>query len=314
MRTLPGSVRLAAQLSWHQWRQRIDLLHVQYRLPFVSLGACACTIHDVLFETHPQFFPKSFALMSRMASRAAINHADLLFTVSRYTRHAMADVYRIDPATIAVTYNAVDGERFHPYPAANELCARYGLVPNGYVCTVGRLEPRKNHLTLIRAYAELPAGLRGYPLVIIGQRDFDFDAIHELARSAGLEQSIRFIENASDDELPVLLSQASLFVYPSWAEGFGMPVLEAMACGVPVITSTTTSMPEVAGDAAQLVDPGDARALAQAIEADLTMSPGERSRRIASGLRQAGRFDWQRSARVLVDHFRQHLTGGLAMR
>ncbi len=302
-----GTVRLGWQLAQAQVQQRLDLLHVQYRLPFVPMGPCACTVHDVLFETHPEFFTPSFARMARWTGRRAARQAALLFTVSEYSRNEMARLYGLDPQRIAITGNAVNTHRFHPGSQGEDLVVRRGLEPQGYLLTVGRIEPRKNHLTLLRAYARLDRlpGLKAPPLVIIGQRDFGDQVVFDEVVRLGLQDRVHFLQDVRDNELPALIRHAQVFAYPSLAEGFGMPVLEAMACGVPVVTSNTTSLPEVAGQAALTVPPTDEGALADAL-ADLLRQPElarELSRR---GLVQAARFQWHSAAEVLVDRYRRH--------
>lgn len=303
----PAVWRLGVQLPWLRWRHSIDVLHMQYRLPLLPLGPCAVTIHDVLFETYPQYFSRSFVWQSKLTFRHAARHAAVLLSVSEFSKHDIAQHYGIDPARIGVTYNGVDTRRFHPATdgAAPHPClAALGLKHRGYLLTVGRLEPRKNHETLIRAYAQLPPAAP--PLVIVGQRDFTFDGIFRTIDLLGLRDRIRLLEKVDDDTLPALMRHARLFAYPAFAEGFGMPVAEALASGVPVITSNTTSLPEVAGDAALLVPPTDAGALARAIERVLN-EPALAPSMIASGLARVQRFDWAASARVLLAALRRHL-------
>jgi glycosyltransferase involved in cell wall biosynthesis len=163
---------------------------------------------------------------------------------------------------------------------------------------LGRLEPRKNHATLVRAYAQLD----GNPpmLAIIGQRDFAYDEVFALIEQLGLGVRVRILEDVDDDALPVLLRHAALMAYPSQAEGFGMPVLEALASGVAVVTSDTTSLPEVAGNAAWLVPPDDVPALAAALGTALSESAVARSARLARGFAQAARFNWNTAAANLL--------------
>lgn len=300
----PAPIRLGAQLPWLRWRHRIDLLHMQYRLPLLTLGPCAVTIHDVLFETYPQFFPASFVWQSRLTFRHAARHADVLFSVSEFSKQDIAKHYGIDEQRIRVTYNGVDTQRFHAAEQADPRLAELGLTHRGYLLTVGRLEPRKNHVTLIQAYAQLHADAP--PLVIVGQRDFSYDQIFECIRSHGLQDRVRLLERIGDDTLPMLMRHAKLFVYPAFAEGFGMPVAEALASGVPVITSNTTSLPEVAGDAALFSAPTDARELAAMMQRVLTDDELARSM-AAKGLERVRAFDWAASARVLVGALREHL-------
>jgi glycosyltransferase involved in cell wall biosynthesis len=299
----PSVVRLGWQLARHQWHLGLDLLHVQYRMPFVPLGPCACTIHDVLFETHPQFFSPGFVRIARATSGIAIRRAKLLFTVSAYSRDSICAAYGIPRERVLITYNGVDTARFHPGGEGGEVPARHGLVAGEYLCCIGRLEPRKNHVALIKAYAAL--GPDRPPLAIIGQRDFSFDGVFAEVERLGLIGHVHFLEHVGDTDMPALLRHARLFIYPTHAEGFGMPVAEALASGVPVITSTTTSLPEVAGDAATLVHPDDVAALSAAMRADLDASPQARAQQAARGQRQVGLFTWRKAAQVLIDGFRR---------
>lgn len=298
-----GIVRIGWQLGLLQRKQSLDLLHMQYRLPLVPFGDCACTIHDTLFETHPQFFEPGFVRMSRLTSRHAVQRAALLFTVSEFSRQEIARLYDIDPARIAITHNAVDRQRFHPGPDGAEHVRAAGLEPGKYFCTVGRLEPRKNHVNLLRAYALLPEPR--LPLAIIGQRDFQSAPIFETVRQLRLENQVRFLSDVSDQGLPALLRHAAAFVYPSFAEGFGMPVAEAMASGAPVVTSNTTALPEVAGDAALTADPTVPAKIAQAMYL-LATDAGARAHAVEAGFRQVAKFDWLSAAEVLVETYRAH--------
>lgn len=298
-----GFARLGWRLAWLQHKHRLDLLHVQYRLPLFTFGACACTIHDTLFETHPQFFTPSFVRMSRWTSRHAVRRARLLFTVSAFSQQEIARLYGIDATRIEVTTNGIDTRRFHPGAEGIELVQAEGLAPGRYICTIGRLEPRKNHLNLLRAYARLPQPR--LPLVVIGQRDFHSDGIFAEVRRLGIEEEVRFLDKVPDQSLPALLRHAAAFVYPSYAEGFGMPVAEAMASGVPVVTSSTTALPEVAGNAALTADPDNPEQIAAAIQTTLDAGAA-RAQAIERGLLQAARFNWEQAAQVLVAAFRNH--------
>lgn len=307
MPACPGPVRLGWQLPWLQWRHRIDLLHMQYRLPLWRTGPCACTIHDVLFETHPQFFTPSFTRQLRWFCRHAARHAALLLTVSRFSRREMARLYGLPPERILLTPNGVDTARFHPGTDGAEQVRALGLTPGGYLLTVGRLEPRKNHLTLFEAYARL--GPDAPPLAVVGQRDFQFTQALEALQRLGLQQRVHLLEKVSDTALPAVLRHAQVFVYPSFAEGFGMPILEAMVSGVPVITSNQTALPEVAGDAAVLVDPHSPEDLARAMQ-QLTADPDRRAALSRAGPRQAQAYDWESSAHALLNGVRGFFSSG----
>ncbi len=300
-----GLVRLAWQLPRLQRSLSLDLLHVQYRLPFFPAGPCACTIHDTLFETHPEFFTKNFVRMSRFTGRRAVRDAALLFTVSEFSRQEIARLYGVDAARIAITTNGVDATRFHPGDDGMDYVRAQGLEAGQYLCTVGRLEPRKNHVNLLRAYALLPQPRP--PLVIVGQRDAGSDPIFSALHALGHENEVRFLSQVPDHAVPALIRHAAVFVYPSFAEGFGMPVAEAMASGVPVVTSSTTALPEVAGTASLTADPHDPADIARAITALLSDAALHR-KTIADGLVQAARFNWHDAAQVLVARYRTHFS------
>jgi glycosyltransferase involved in cell wall biosynthesis len=301
MAHVPGPVRLLFQLPWLQLRHRLDLLHMQYRIPPLRVGPVACTIHDVLFESHPQYFPPGFVKQSRLTFRYSARRADLLFSVSGFSRAEIAKRYGLPEGRIAVIYNGVDGGRFFPGQEGRELLPRFGLESRRYLLTVGRLEPRKNHVNLIKAYALL--GSCELPLVIVGQRDFGVNGLSALIDELDLKDRIVFLDSVGDGELPALMRHARVFVYPAFAEGFGMPVLEAMAGGVPVVTSPVTSLPEVAGDGAVFADPHDPAAIAAAI-ARLLKDNNASAAVSEAAAKRAAMFNWSSSADVLVAAYR----------
>ena len=305
MRDRPGLWRLSWQLAAMQRRQRLDLLHVQYRLPLLPAGACMCTLHDVLFETHPQFFSRGFARIASLSARHAVRRSAITLTVSEYSRRQLAAHYGIDAQRVILTPNAVDRTRFHPGRDGEERLRRWNLRSGEYLCMLGRLEPRKNHVSLVQAYAQLDAAAP--PLIIVGQRDFAYAAIFETIQRLRLNDRVRILEDVDDESLPALLRHARLMVYPSHAEGFGMPVLEALASGVPVITSDTTSLPEVAGPAAWLTSPTDVERLAGCLREALAETPAAREQRIERGLEHASRFTWKEAAQNLLAAVRRAL-------
>ncbi len=300
-----GLKRLGWQLARLRRQYTIDLLHVQYRLPFLAAGPCACTIHDVLFETHPQFFTPSFVRMSKFTGRLAARNAALIFTVSDYSRSEIARLYELNESRIEVTTNGVDNARFYPGTDGIEHIHAQNLVSGEYLCTVGRLEPRKNHINLLRAYALLEAPRP--PLVVVGQRDEGSEPIFEELRKLKLENEVVFLQNISDQGIPALIRHARIFVYPSFAEGFGMPIAEAMASGVPVVTSNLTALPEVAGDAALTADPDRPEDIARAIQSLLDDSAACAGLRTL-GVAQAAKFNWKIAASTLVDSYRRYFS------
>ncbi|HEX5373349.1 MAG TPA: glycosyltransferase family 1 protein [Aquabacterium sp.] len=294
-----GTKRLALQLPWLRWRHGVDILHTQYRVPLIPMGKTACTLHDVLVESHPQFFTPSFVRAFKLTSRMAIRMASALFTVSEFSRSQLALLGARD---VAVTYNAVDTSRFYPGDDGADLVRAQGLTPGQYIATIGRLEPRKNHVSLVQAWDRL--GPDAPPLVIVGQRDFSFDEVFKAIAKVARPDKVHVLEKVDDRSLPAVMRHAALFVYPAFAEGFGMPVAEAMASGVPVITSNTTSLPEVAGDGAVLVDPADVASI-HAGMARVLADAALRAELVRRASLQVTRFNWESSAQVLLSRMRQ---------
>lgn len=285
--------RLCWQLPKLQRKYRLDILHTQYILPIPSFCAGIVTIHDILFETHPQYFSSLFRFRSKVLMRLSAWRASHIFTVSEFSKRAMLSRYRIAPDKISVIHNGVDKSRFYPSSSDQDIVNSRGLFSKGYLLSVGRLEPRKNHVTLLRAYAQLQNTT--LPLVIIGQPHFRFDGVFQVIQELNLDGRVHILSNVKDEELPLFYRHAKFFIYPTWAEGFGMPILEAMASGLPVISSDSTSIPEVAGKAALLTDPNDVNAITAAIEYLLSNQALYMTMQ-ECGLKQVDSFQWSVAA------------------
>ena len=294
-----GLMRLVGQLPWLTWKERLDVLHTQYRIPFLLMCPTVCTIHDVLFETHPQFFSRRFVREAHVLFQRAARRSDVLLTVSEYSKNEICRHYGVSHDKVRVTYNGVDRNQFFPGGEGRACVEALGLTPGHFILTVGRLEPRKNHQTLIKAWARL--GDTAPPLVIVGQDDPNFPQLQEVIDGVVGGQKVIQFKHMGDDVLPAVMRHATAFAYPAFAEGFGMPVAEAMASGTPVITSNATSLPEVAGQAALLCDPHDEDSLYRALRQVLIMSEDERARWGALAKAQVKQFDWGHSAQVLLD-------------
>jgi glycosyltransferase involved in cell wall biosynthesis len=236
---------------------RIGVFHCQYIAPFGLKIPTVVTIHDILFESHPTYFDFAQRLRNRLLVRRSANMAAQVHTVSEYSRQAICSIYGIDPERVFVVPNGVDTALFHPVDREASIArvlARRGLLDP--IVSVGRLEPRKNHLSLLKAYENVCRDRpQTGPLVLVGQPDFHFKSVFTAIEQHPFRARIHILSDVSDEELPDLYRAAALFAYPSFAEGFGIPPLEALACGVPTICSNTTSIPEVVGDAAVLVKP-----------------------------------------------------------
>ena len=293
--------RLTYSASLMAMREKLKCFHFQYISPLWSPCPIILTVHDILFETHSDYFKKSFVLRSKFLVRRSSKKAAHIFTVSEYSKSKIGELYKIESDRITVTPNAINFKEFNPDGrsiSVQSVEKAWGI--KDYILTVGRLEPRKNHLTLIKAYKLLLETIKDPPcLVIVGQRDFRYDAIFREITDNKISNKIKILENVDDKWLPHLYRSALLFVFPSVAEGFGIPPLEAMACGRPVICSNTTALSEVVGDAALLVTPTDAEEISEKIRSVIE-GPTLASALSKMSLRQAGNFSWHRSAETML--------------
>jgi glycosyltransferase involved in cell wall biosynthesis len=216
--------------------------------------------------------------------------------VSDFSRRQLCQTYSVAGEKVHTIPNGVDRARFFPGDVGNDALNALGLRRGEYFLTVGRLEPRKNHANLLRAWAALQAPRP--LLVMIGQRHFGYTEVFSLINDLGLKQDVTILETVSDELLPSLYRAAMGFVYCSWAEGFGMPVLEAMASGVPVISSSNTALSEVCANAAFLVDPGKPDEIANAVTT-LVGQPSTRNEMVQRGLIRAKEFSWESAAQTV---------------
>jgi glycosyltransferase involved in cell wall biosynthesis len=293
---------------WAVRKARVDLLHSPAHVgPLVSDCPFVVTVHDLSFL----LFPKNFRRLNRSylqtLTRLSVHRAQRIITVSESTKRDVVQQYGISPAKIDTIYNGVDPS-FRPLPhdQVREFRRTMGL-PERFLLFVGTLEPRKNVVRLIEAYARLSKGRP--PLMLIGGKGWLYEEIFGRVEALGLTGEVRFVGYVPSDALPLWYNAAELFVYPSVYEGFGLPPLEAMACGTPVITSPASSLPEVVGPAGLLVDPTDPEALAEAMEQLLTARDLQEQMR-AAGLAQAQVFSWEKTARRTADSYRRALGSG----
>ena len=290
-------------------RLGVDIFHGMDHVGIPLVGrSCkyVVTVHDVIPLILPETFTPRHRLVVRMALARVRRKADCVIVPSHAVERDVVRRVGLPEDRVVVTHEGCE-PRFRPVRSAGvlrDVAARYGLPPR-YVLAVGTLEPRKNLTTLLAAFArlrrngEVDADLR---LVLAGARGWLEEPIFATVRSLGLEDAVRFTGFVDDDDLPAVYSGAALFVFPSLHEGFGLPLLEAMACGVPVVTSNVSSMPEVAGDAATLVDPRDGEGLAAAI-GRLLRDEALRDRLREAGIARARQFSWEATARRTLDAY-----------
>jgi glycosyltransferase involved in cell wall biosynthesis len=301
-----GLARLPFASSLAAMRAHVDVMHVQFAAPLFCPARIVVTIHDIMFEHYPHFYSSVSLKQLRTRVPRTVLRAHTILTVSEFTKSDVIQRYRLPPERIVVAYPAPD-PMFHPIPDQARLAAVRERYNSGehFMLFVGALKPNKNVKTLVDAYIRLRrSGTVQHRLVLVGPGSMlDYD-IFAPARDAGVASDLIATGFVPDEDLVALYNAADLFVQPSLFEGFGLPSLEAMACGTPVVTSTTSAIPEVVGDAALLVDPLDVEALAVAI-ARVLADPALRQDLSTRGLRRAAHFSWEATARTLVDVYRR---------
>lgn len=310
-RRTPFSLRISNALKIRGRQPYFDLLFGKkvYLFPnFTSwpllFSKSIPIIYDLSYEKFPQFAdPRNQKFLSDNVKKSAA-WAEKIVTISTNSKNEIVDFYKVPTSKVEVVYPGIDQSQFFRWPTnkSEEIKARYG-VHGKYILYVGNLEPRKNLKTLLLAYEKLPSDMRKeYSLLLIGARgwldDEIFDIIERL-RIAGnhIQQPLGYVK---DKDRAALYSGAALFVYPSLYEGFGIPPVEAMACGVPVITSNNSSLPEAVGDAAEMVGADSVNGLKKAIEKVLG-DPDLQEEMRQKGFAQADKYSWDREANKLLD-------------
>ena len=285
-----------------------------YTIPFGVSGKCVTIIHDIAFLTYPETVAKRTRQWLGKNLKIYCQRADVILTVSEFSRQEIHHYLGIPLEKIHVVYNGVDPEQYHPDYSEDriqEVKAKYN-IPGSYILYLGTLEPRKNIETLIRAYQRLlsagPSRFGQIPaafpkLVLAGKKGWLYDSIFQLVKEFHLENQVIFTGYVDESDAAPLLCGARMFVFPSLYEGFGIPPLEAMACGTPVIVSDCASLPEVVGDAGLLAPPTDIEKLAESMNRLLKDDQLHTALREA-GLKRAGRFTWKASAEKLVQIYR----------
>jgi glycosyltransferase involved in cell wall biosynthesis len=292
-------------------REKPDVFHApHYVLPVAVRARSVVTIHDCIHLMFPQYLPNRAAYAyARGAMWSAATRSDRILTVSEASKRDILHFFKVPPEKIVVVYNGID-ERFWIQPSPEEIARvreRFQL-DHGFVLYAGTIKPHKNLVRLIEAFAALRKGeFEELKLLIIGDEISKLPALRRAVHSHKLHKHVRFLGFLPDETLAALYRLAAVFVFPSLYEGFGLPPLEAMASGTPVVTSNVSSLPEVAGDAAILVDPYDVSSIVEGVRRVLT-DPRVADELRQKGLTRARDFSWERSVARTHDIYR--LVGG----
>jgi glycosyltransferase involved in cell wall biosynthesis len=304
-----GAGSRATRLAWEQLvlpvqlrSQAVDVLHSPHHTMPLLVAGCrrVVTFHDLTFFILPERYPRSRLLYFRLISWAAAKAADMLVCPSRAVRDDIVRILHAPPEKVrpiaeaaAPSFGVIEDRA-----VIDRLRHKY-VLPDRFILSVGSLEPGKNRTTLLQAFAQLRRRGLEHKLVVAGQRAWKYGNDFRLAEELGLKGEVIFTGYIAPEEMPALYNAADLFVFPSLYEGFGLPVLEAMACGVPVVASNMSSIPEVAGDAALLTDPRDAEAICDAME-HILKDGDLRSDLRRRGLERAATFSWEKAARETI--------------
>jgi glycosyltransferase involved in cell wall biosynthesis len=291
LRARSQAARMAVGLPRALRRLRPRLGHFNYVVPPLYRGPAVVTVHDLSFESDPSLMSPRDRFMFRTFVPRSVRRADRVLTVSERTKRDLVERYGVSEQKIVVTPNGVD-PIFRPNDGPSDAPP--------YALFVGGIQPRKDPLTAIEALALVDGELR---LVIVGNEKRGGDEVRSAVQRLGLESRVELIGYVEHEGLASLYRGAACLVFPSRYEGFGLPVLEAMASGTPVVATTAGAVPEVAGDAAILVEPGDPRALAEGVQQALA----HREQLVEAGLERARQFTWAKTAQRTLGVYRELL-------
>ena len=299
--------RLGWELAARVRQDAPSLLHVQYTGPAFCSAPLVVSVHDVSYLDYPQYFTHYRATQLRITVQRTIEKAAAILTPSEFSRDAILKRYNIDPAKVVVTPNGVSSQ-FRPVDrhVAQIAIEKKFKLQGPFVLTVGDLQPRKNHAGLLRAFESV---MKEYPhlahhLVFVGKETWYSKELHQAVQNSEMRGRVHFAGFVDDADLVQFYGACDLFVFPSFYEGFGLPILEAMACGRAVTCSGTTAMTEVAEGSGLLFDPTSVSEMARAIR-DILVDAELRARLERLGVQRAAAFSWERAARRTLEVYSQ---------
>jgi glycosyltransferase involved in cell wall biosynthesis len=291
-------------------KEGVDLLHaLAFVTPLLSPCPSVVTIYDLSFLLYPESFKRSKRFYLSLFTRLSAKRARHIIAISESTKRDVVRLLGVSSEKVEVVYCGIE-EAFRPLPQDQVAAFRSKRgLPERFVLFVGTIEPRKNVTSLIEAFADLRFAICDLRLVIGGAKGWFYEDVFARMEELGLEGEVMFPGYIPAGELPLWYNAAELFVYPSLYEGFGLPPLEAMACGTPVVASNTSALPEVVGEAGLTVDPSDVEGLAEAMRrvlGDEALRQEMRER----GLRRAQGFSWTKTAQETVQVYRRTMECG----
>ncbi len=248
-------------------------------------------VMDVSYLSYPELFRREDLHKLIHWTAYSVRHAARIITISEFSKRAIIEAYHVPADRVTVAYPALTDWQ-NKLPMATTETTRN--TERRYILTVGTLQPRKNFTRLIEAFSKLNE--TDISLVIVGKKGWLYEEILAAPKRFGVEHRVKFMDFVPDDELPELYKNAACFVLPSLYEGFGLPVLEAMSYGIPVVVSNVSSLPEIAGDAGIYVEPENVESITRGLETALTEKSADRTKRITGGKKRAAEFTWERAA------------------
>ena len=309
-RLLPNSYGVARAIQQHQFskgarRTRYDIYHEPNFLAYRFEGPSAITVHDLSWIRFPEMHPVERVRAMDKYFQPGLERASLILTDSEFVKHELMDVFGVKPERIRPVLLGVEA-LFYPRSAdeTRAVLDAHGLVHGQYILAVGTLEPRKNLAVALRAFMQLAPALRQrFPLVLVGMKGWHTSALEQQIAPLIAAGEIRQLGYLPREDLAKIIAGATTLIYPSIYEGFGLPPLEAMACGVPVITSNVSSIPEVVGETGLMLDPQDVDGFARGMETLLT-APEVREAMARKALARSAQFTWASCVSQTVEAYR----------
>ncbi len=286
--------------------QEFDLVHNPVHYPILTKPSAnyICTIHDITPVLFPQYHPRWRSFYSRIAIPHLVRHSDRIITDSLQTKKDLISCYSVPQDKISVIYLGASKDFKKLDVHAIDAVRRKYYLNDPFILFIGNLEPRKNIPGLIRAFARCKKQNGDLTLVIAGRKSWMFEEIFDTISEHNLEKSVKFLDYVPHEDLPALYNAARIFVYVPYYEGFGLPPLEAMQCGTPVITSNTSSLPEIVGDGGIMVDPKDVQGIAEKMIM-LDSDEDARKENIRHNLSQSRKFSWEKCAQQTLEVYNE---------